>query len=583
MLFLSSGTVDGSPRSTAIGQQHQGKTVYHISVVLKETQGDALSPELEMGLVAHALVEECQPPGEVMSVVPMEKSPRQGRTRLELNRWPSLPSTGREKEKRDEAVVEENEEESEEVEGKMKTDGFLKQPSKNSGNSSQQGRDVAEAADTQRDTQKHHTRSSSLRAVTFQAKGLVYGEPGPGAGHGSLSRAVLRRARHNETRLARKTLSMYGDSVKQGRDPEPDQERRLRRPRSVCMLAGPGPGPVLSESHAHTSFKRGDISENDQQCRSRKAELRAVDGLNPVLVQRPPVPAEVTARVRQKGWKPRPVSMTVLELRKRGSDDEIDSQRSCNQSSGDGGFLKGGFRWKLFGKAPQDKNRERDCDKDVKSSSKVSKSDAPKSTLSSLKRSISLRIRRSRPREKVNLGLEAQSQEHLRTNSVSEEAAMPPRPFSYLTGRMLPTPSEQTEDGGVQYIQYQSKGKVKVMEVPLCPTKLSSKPVQEEQSIWQLITSRFRRKEQPVNGKCETQLSHGKSTGQCPLTGNNKSHPVTVVNLSGAGSHKGQGKTCNTAEFIYFPCSRFTFASTFHEKKKKLQYKRNTGRFRISK
>lgn len=568
MLFLSSGTVDGSPRSTAIGQQHQGKTVYHISVVLKETQGDALSPELEMGLVAHTLVEECQPGGEVMSVVSMEKSPRQGRTRLELNRWPSLPSTGRGKEKRDEVVVEENEEELEEVEGKMKTDGFLKQPSKNSGNSSQQGRDVAEAADTQRDTQKHHKRSSSLRAVTFQAKGLVYGEPGPGAGHGSLSRAVLRRPRHNETRLARKTLSMYGDSVKQGRDSEPDQERRLRRPRSICMLAGPGPGPVLLESHTHSSFKRGVISENDQQCRSRKAELRAVDGLNPVLVQRPPVPAEVTARVRQKGWRPRPVSMTVLELRKRGSDDEIDSQRSCNQSSGEGGFLKGGFRWKLFGKAPQDKNRERDWDKDVKSSSKVSKSDTPKSTLSSLRRSISLRIRRSRPREKVSLGLEAQSQEHLRTNSVSEEAAMPPRPFSYLTGRMLPTPSEQTEDGGVQYIQYHSKGKVKVMEVPHCPTKLSSKPVQEEQSIWQLIASRFRRKEQPVNGKCETQLSHGKSTGQCPLTGNNKSHPVTIVNLSGAGSHKGQGKTCNMAELIYFLCSRFTFVSTFHEKKK---------------
>lgn len=563
MLFLSSGTVDGSPRSAAISQQHQGKTVYHISVVLKETQGDALLPELEMGLVAHALVEERQPGGEVMSVVPMEKSPRQGRTRLELNRWPSLPSTGRRKEKRDEVVVEENEEELEEVEGKMKTDGFLKQPSKNSGNSSQQGRDVAEAADTQ----KHHTRSSSLRAVTFQAKGLVYGEPGPGAGHGSLSRAVLRRPRHNETRLARKTLSMYGDSVKQGRDSQPDQERRLRRPRSVCMLAGPGPGPVLLESHSQSSFKRGDISENDRQYRSRKAELRAVDGLNPGLVQRPPVPAEVTARVRQKGWRPRPVSMTVLELRKRGSDDEIDSQRSCNQSSGDGGFLKGGFRWKLFGKAPQDKNRERDWDKDVKSSSKVGKSDAPKSTLSSLRRSISLRIRRSRPREKVNLGSEAQSQEHFRTNSVSEESAMPPRPFSYLTGRMLPTPSEQTEDGGVQYIQYHSKGKVKVMEVPHCPTKLSSKPVQEEQSIWQLIASRFRRKEQPVNGKCETQLSHGNSTGQCPPTGNNKSHSVSIVNLSGADSHKGQGKTCNIAEFIYFLCCRFTFASAFHQKK----------------
>lgn len=149
---------------------------------------------------------------------------------------------------------------------------------------------------------------------------------------------------------------------------------------------------------------------------------------------------------------------------------------------------------------------------------------------------------------------------------------MPPRPFSYLTGRMLPTPSEHTEDG-VQYIQYHSKGKVKVMEVPLCPTKLSSKPVQEEQSIWQLIANRFRRKEQPYSGKCESQLSQSKDTGQYPLAGNNNSQPVTIEILAGIDSHKGQGKTCKIAEFIPRLSSPFFSPSSLQ---RKLELKRNT-------
>lgn len=542
MLFLSSGTVDGTPRSAAVGLQNQGKTVYRISVVLNETGDDALLQELEMGLVPHTLVEKCQPAAEVMSVVPMEKSPRQGRTRLYLDRWPSQVGPRRGEERRDE-------EESEEVAGKMKTDRFWTQPSKNSGNYPQEERNVAEATAARRDSQAQRTQSSSLRAVTFHTKGLIHGESGLGAGHSSLPRAVLRRPRHNETRLARNTLSMYGDAVKQRRDSADDPETRLRRPRSVCMLAGPG--PVLLDSRNHSAFRRAGVLENEQHYRSRKAELRAVDGLG--AVQRPLVPGEVAPRLLHRSCKPRPVSMTVLELMKKTSDDEIDSQRSCSQTTSDGGFLRGGFRWRFFSKVPQDKNRDKEWDKDVKSS-KVNKTDAPKGTFSSLRRSLSLRIRRTRPKEKATLGFEDGSQEHFRTNSVSEESAMPPRPFSYLTGRMLPTPSEQTEDGGVQYIQYQSKGKVKVMEVPLCPTKLS-KPAHEEQSIWQLIANRFRRKEQPVFGKCETQLSQSRGTSQHPLGGNNKSQPVTIDTVAAAGSKKGQGKMCGTAEFIYFPLS----------------------------
>ncbi|GLD73574.1 arf-GAP with GTPase, ANK repeat and PH domain-containing protein 3 isoform X1, partial [Lates japonicus] len=542
MLFLSSGTVDATPRSTAIGQVQQGKTVYHISVTLKETPGDAPVSMLGMGQVTHTLVENCQPGGEMISLVPMENSPRLGRARQEPDRWPSLSCTGRAGRQREEVVVEENEEE---LEGKMKTDRFLKQPFKNAGNSSQQGKDVADLA-AQTDIQDQRIRSSTLRSVTVQARGIVFSEHGTVTGHSSLPRAVLRRPRQDEAPLGRRTVSMYGDPLKQQRDTQPEQEQPLRRPRSVCMLAGPG--PVLLEPRTQQPLSRAGILENNPQFRSRKAELRAVDGLNAVVAQRPPAPVEVTPRVRQRNWKPRPVSMTVLELRKRGSDDELDSQRSCSHTGSDGvGFLKGGFRWRLFGKAPQDKSKEKDGHKDA--SPKSSKSDAPKSTLSTLRRSLSLRIRRTRPRDKVNLGSEGESQERPRTKSIAEETTMPPQPFSYLTGRTLPTSSEQIEDGGMQYIQYHSRGKVKVMEVPLCPTKLSSKPVQEEPSIWQLIAKRFRRKEQPCSGKCESQQSQSKDSGQYPLAGNNKSQSVTIETLAGIDSHKGQDSFVNSQEW----------------------------------
>ncbi|KAI3374310.1 hypothetical protein L3Q82_006150 [Scortum barcoo] len=190
---VHSGTVDATTRSTAIGQQQQGKTAYHISVILNETQGDVPVSGLEMGRVTHTLVENCQPGGEIISVMPMENSPRLGRARQELDRWPSLSCTGRAGRQREEVVVEENEEELEEVEGKMKTDRFLKQPSKNPGNSSQQDRDVAESA-AQTDTKQQHIRSSALRSVTTHAKGLVFWEHGTVAGHSSLPRACVAKA-----------------------------------------------------------------------------------------------------------------------------------------------------------------------------------------------------------------------------------------------------------------------------------------------------------------------------------------------------------------------------------------------------
>lgn len=535
MLFLSSGTVDVAPKSAATGQQHPGKTVYHISVVLNEIQGDEAVPDLGKARISHTLVESSQP-GQGMNIVAMERSPKLGRAQPELNRWPSASRAGREE--REHVVVEENEEELDEVGEEMKTGRFLRQPFKNTDNSWRWDRGSSE-----RSSQGRHARSSSLGCVSVQAKGSVCGDRGAGAGYSSLSRAVLRRTRQDEARLARMTVSMYGDSEKHSLSSQPDPQRLLRRPRSVCVLPGPAPFPL--ESRTYQPFKRTGALDNDQQYRSRKADLRAVDGLNHVGPQRTLAPAEVSPRARHR--KPRPVSMTVLELKKRGSDEEVDSQKSYGNG---GGFLKGGFRWRLFGKTLQDKSREREYDRNTESSPKSSKSDAPKSTFSSLRRSISLRIRRTRPREKGSAGLETEPKECSRSRSASEEATMAPRPFSYLTGRTLSTSSRQLEDAGTQYIQYHSKGKVKVMEVPLYPKKLS-KPVQEEPpSIWHLIANRFRRKEQPFSGKCESQLSPGKSTPQYPLARSSQSQPVAIETLAATDSHKGQGKSCTAAEIV---------------------------------
>lgn len=570
MLFLSSGSVDAIPRSTAIGQQQQQqqeKTVFHISVILKEAQRDEPVSELGMGRVTHTLVENCQLGEEMISALPMEDSLRQGRAGQELGRWPSLSRAGRAARLKEEVVVEENEEELEDVGEKIKTDGFLKQPFKKSGNFSQQGRDVAEAAATvpQKETQEQRTRGLASGSVADQTKGLILGDHGIVWGHRSLPRAVLRRPRLYETPLGRRTVSMYGDPLKQQTDSQAEQETLLQRPSSVCMQAGPG--PVLLEAQIQqTSLKRAGVLDSTHQLRSRKAELRAVDGLMSFVAQRPSGPAEVTPRVRQRGWKPRPLSMTVLELRKRGSDDEIDSQRSCSHKGSDGGgFLKGGFRWRLFGKAPQDRCREMENDKDAISSPKLSKTDSSKTTLGSLRRSLSLRIRKTRTRDRTTVGSDGESRESSRTNSATEQTTMPLRPFSYLTGRTLPLSNEMVEDRGMQYIQYHSMGKVKVMEVPLYPSKLS-KPAPEEQSIWQLIANRFRRKEQPCSGKCESQQSQSKDSGQYPLAGNKKPQSVAIEMPRVIGFNKGQGKTRKIDECIFQLSPPFRTSHSLHRK-----------------
>ncbi|MEQ2187738.1 hypothetical protein GOODEAATRI_007701 [Goodea atripinnis] len=493
------------------GQKQEGITVYQLN--LKETKRDAASSEAKMGWFTNNLVEDTHLKGELMNLVPMENSPRPGRARQELIRWPSLSGTSRPGSRKEEVIVEEV------VDEKMKTDRFLKQPSKNS----KRNLDVAELR-VQTDTQKQSLLPCS---VTIRVERPVRGGHATIKEHNSLPRAMLRRPKQNEDLLSRRATSMYGSPVEQQKDSQPNQERLLGRPRSVCMLSEP-----LSQQ----LFKREEVLLKTQQLRSKKAELRAVDGLNRTWSQYSSGSADVPLRSRQRSWKPRPLSMTVLELRKRGSDDEIDSQRNCNRTGNDGGFFRGGFRWKLFGKTPQDVSKDKDVDKDTTSFLKSNKSDASKTTLTSLRRSFSLRIRRNRSREKIDLGSEG---EFCQIKSSAEETTTPPQPFSYLTGKALPASCEPTDDGGMQYIQYHSRGKAKVLEVPLCPTKLSSKPVQEEQSLWQLIASRFRRKDQP--NKCESQPPQNKDSGQHPKPGNNKAQPITIETLAGTNYHKGQG------------------------------------------
>lgn len=116
MLFLSSGLADVTLRNTVIDPlPQQGKTIYDISAILNETVGDVPVSMLGMGPITNTLLENCHPGAKIMSLMPMESSPRLGRAQRELN-LPSLSSTGRCGRQRQDIVVEENEEELEEVE-----------------------------------------------------------------------------------------------------------------------------------------------------------------------------------------------------------------------------------------------------------------------------------------------------------------------------------------------------------------------------------------------------------------------------------------------------------------------------------
>nr|XP_029479294.1 arf-GAP with GTPase, ANK repeat and PH domain-containing protein 3-like isoform X2 [Oncorhynchus nerka] len=530
MLLLSSQATErtnpgATSKAVTAHQSGGGKTaVDHISVILNGTLGrEEVGSRSVAGQVArYAALEQSHPAAgstraRQQALQGEEGRFSLGRIRQDLGRWPSLSHTGRVERRREDAVQEEEEEVEKEDGGEMTTDRFLQlqQPSNNSAApaAAQPSQsdwettavgvevDTATAAPEQQKTQVE----TQGQDISPQYEGSLLGHNGGVlASGGRLPRAVLRRKPSQDSAApdSRRVVSMYGAPAWQQRGSLSDQDRtdKPRRPRSVCMLGGPNLNPALLQpgshrSHSQQSSRRvatGSLDGPPQQCWTRRAELRAVDGLKPgVLPQRTVAEEKGVPRVRQQTWKQRPVSMTMLELRKKasGSQDELDSHR--------GSQVRGLFgRWRIFGRPAQDKEKDKEGAR-APGSKPPSRLDVPKKTLSSLRRSLSLRIRRNRPRGRVEIS-EVTAEERSRTKSIGQETSLPSRPFSYLTGRSLPPPYERDNDGGMQNIQYHSQGKVKVMEVPLYPARLSSstKPAHEEPSVWQLIASRFRRKEQ---------------------------------------------------------------------------------------
>ncbi|KAI1901991.1 hypothetical protein AGOR_G00040120 [Albula goreensis] len=489
MLVLSGGPAEASLRGAE--RLQPSRTVYRVSVVLSGVEQGGTGPGSSPAAQVRTYSLE-QQQGVNQGV--KGGSLRQGKSSPKLSRRPSLSCRG--------GVGRDWE--------KMRTDRFAERrtsslPSKASQANGEEASTAAVIPALQQQTPKLDELPSNDGLPTESATPQV----------------VLRRPPQGQPPGGRRVVSMYGSPAK----PEPaslSAQERLRRPKSVCVLAGLNPPPPVPPA----ATQRGLLDALQQR---RRAELRACDGLKAEGPR--PLPQEVHPRTRQKGGKPRPVSMTVLELKKRGSRDNL----LCDVVSSPGpGFSRtssDGSSWRLFGRLFSRPAR----DAEVASDPTV-KPDGPKRTLASLRRSLSFRIRRGRDRGEP----EEHTQERIRTKSDGEDRTISARPFSYLTGRVLSPPREQDGDNGVQYIKYQSRGKVKVMEVPNYPAKLS-RPSHEEPSVWRLLTSRFKKKDQPSSSKCELH-SETSEFGKHPLAEHKNSQPVSIETLTGMKFSKGQGK-----------------------------------------
>ncbi|KTG42240.1 hypothetical protein cypCar_00024289 [Cyprinus carpio] len=356
---------------------------------------------------------------------------------------------------------------------------------------------------------------------------------------------VLRRPAHGLRLLgSRRALSMFvfPDDNRRHQTTATDHQDSSTRPRSDCMLAATNSNNDLLPTS--TPSKQG-CPDVVQRCRSRHAELHAIDSLKPDMppsVNLFPHPLEEPPihRTLKSKNKPRPVSMTVLELSKErsGSRDEFAS----HASTGTGSLPRPGFRWRWFGRQSTGKEV-------VVKQTKLkepNKTEEPKTTFGSLRRSLSLRMRRNR-----NQPEQENRTERRRTSSIGEQSMQTTRPFSYLTGRMLTPAREQDEDqGATQYIQYQTRGKVAVLEVPLCPAKLTkpTKQLQPETSFWQLIASRFKRKDPLSSNKSEL-CTESQAVGSHPAVRNKKTDSVAIETLAGIGLRKGQDSFVNSQEW----------------------------------
>ncbi|XP_072536336.1 arf-GAP with GTPase, ANK repeat and PH domain-containing protein 3 isoform X2 [Salminus brasiliensis] len=528
MLVLGSRATDVIPEGTAVSIRHlQAETaVYQVSVFLNES----LRGGEEGGEIREAKFEEVRlikAKEEAAKREELGESLRQRRRVPEkkLDRWPYLSGStgglGSEGGRLEEPG--------------MKTDRFpaLLQ------DSSQLNLSVA---DFNLASDKRTTRAKELTSTSVVGHGPVkeYCNVASGEATAEPHVVVLRRSTPGVQLLgSRRTVSMYGSPD----DPQKQQittvhlQERLRRPHSICMLAA-----SQSSSLIVTNGGKTDRVDVPPQRRSRRAELRTVDGLKPDMppsFRLPPYPQqEVLARrpLRTSG-RPRPVSMTVLELKEASAS----QHELANRTSSDAASLpRSGFRWRLFGQKAQDKEVT------AVSAPTYSKPDGQKKKFSSLRRSLSLRVRRNR-----NQPEQDSTQERARTTSVGEDVTRSTRPFSYLTGRTLSPAYERDEDQrSKQYIEFQSRGKVSVMEVPLAPAKLTKpvKPTSAEPKFWQLITSRFKRKGPSSSNKSEP-CTESQPAGRDPPVRNKKMQPVAIETLTGIDFSKGQDSFVNSQEW----------------------------------
>ncbi|TSL82572.1 Arf-GAP with GTPase, ANK repeat and PH domain-containing protein 3 [Bagarius yarrelli] len=346
---------------------------------------------------------------------------------------------------------------------------------------------------------------------------------------------VLRRSAPGVQRIgcSRKTVSMYGslDEPQKQQILTADHEHRSQRLHSVCMLAASKSTSMLVTNSF--SAKTG-IRDQLQQRRYRRVNDGQKQDMPPSFRLLSYPQQEVPSRrPLQATGRPRPVSMTVLELKEAArSQDEL-----VNRTFSDAASLpRSGFRWRLFGRPGPDKEVT------ALSVTTSSKPDRPKKRFSSLRRSLSLRLKRN-----CNQPEHEAVRERTWTTSTREDLTQSNQPFSYLTGRTLSSAYEHDKSQrGKQLIEFQTRGKVSVIEVPLAPPKLTKplKPTSSEPNFWQLFTSRFKRKGNKSGACPERQLP-----GTDPPAWNKKPQPVTIETLQGIDFSKGQDSFVNSQEW----------------------------------
>ncbi|XP_051969700.1 arf-GAP with GTPase, ANK repeat and PH domain-containing protein 3-like isoform X1 [Xyrauchen texanus] len=344
---------------------------------------------------------------------------------------------------------------------------------------------------------------------------------------------VLRRPSHGLRLLGRRramSIFVFPDDHRTQQTAATNHQERSGRPHSVCMLGATNSSLIpLAFNNKVCPVKR---------CRTRRAELRVVDGLKPDMPPYGSIPIHpqeeplIRQTLNNRG-RPRPVSMTVLELKAHnGSRDELVSHTATDTGS----LPRSGFHWRWFSRQAHGKEVVATQMSGKQKELIVTKAERPKRTFGSLQRSLSLRIRRNR-----NQPEQKDRTERRRTASIGEKSMQTTHPFSYLTGRTLTPTREQDEDQGApQNIEYQTRGKLAVLEVPLFPAKLTkpTKQTQGDTSFWQLIASRFKRKDLSSSNKSEL------CTGR-----NKKPDSVAIETLAGIGFRKGQDSFVNSQEW----------------------------------